>query len=201
MDSYVRHSLLEGNILFVQLGSPDNFPRLTRRVLGELHSIFECASGTARPRAVVITGSEQAFAAGADLEEVSELDSREALRFSALGQGLMNRVEKCPVTVIAAIRGHCLGGGFDLALACHVRIAGRDATLGHPGGALGLITGWGGTARLPRLVGAARAAELLTTGRTITAEAALAWRLVSRVVEPDRVVPAAIELAASLPER
>ncbi len=107
----------------------------------------------------------------------------------------MGAIESCPKPVVAAIRGYCLGGGFDLAMACHMRIAGDDARFGHPGGSLGIITGWGGTARLPRIVGPARAVELLTSGRIIDAAEAHAWRLISRVVPPADVLATATDLA------
>jgi enoyl-CoA hydratase len=149
--------------------------------------------------AVVITGTASSFAAGADLAEVSALTPVAALAFSALGQSVMRAIETSRKPVIAAIRGYCLGGGFDLAMACHVRIAGEDARFGHPGGSLGIITGWGGTARLPRIVGLARTQELLTTGRVITAAEALAWRLVSRIVPSETVMEAAVQFVQRLP--
>lgn len=193
MESSVRASRRDG-VLLLQLDSPEGFPRLTRKVLGQLHEHFEDAARLAGRQGMVITGTEQAFAAGADLEEVSALDALEALRFSALGQQLMSRIERCPVPVIAAIRGYCLGGGFDLAMACHLRVAATDATFGHPGGSLGIITGWGGTARLPRLVGCAGALELLTTGRIIDAKEAYRLRMVNRLESPDRVLDTALRL-------
>jgi enoyl-CoA hydratase len=194
VDSSVRFEL-RGSVLLLSLESPDQFPRLTRAVLRELLSRFENIPADSAVRAAVITGTPQSFAAGADLAEVSALTPVEALRFSALGQSLMRAIESCPKPVIAAIRGYCLGGGFDLAMACHVRIAGDDARFGHPGGSLGIITGWGGTARLPRIVGPAHAVELLTSGRIIDAAEAHAWRLISRVVPPADVLATATDLA------
>lgn len=152
-------------------------------------------------RGVVLTGTDSAFAAGADLEEVGALTALEALRFSALGQGLMRRIERCPLPVVAAIRGYCLGGGFDLAMACHMRVAATDAMFGHPGGLLGLVTGWGGTARLPRLVGSARTLELLTTGQTISAQEAYAARLVNRLARPSETISTTVEFLRRLPAR
>lgn len=194
MDSSLRVSENDG-VLLIQLESPDDFPRLTRNVLRQLATLLD-SSALRRGKllGVLLTGSVTAFAAGADLEEVSALTAVEALRFSTLGQSVMRRIENLPRPVIAAIRGYCLGGGFDLAMACHVRIAATDAVFGHPGGSLGLVTGWGGTARLPRLIGNARALELLSTGQTITAEEALAMKLVSRVVPPEETLTAAVEL-------
>jgi len=192
VDSSVRLSESD-RILLVQLESPDDFPRLTRNVLHQLSGLLDGVATRTELRGVVFTGTATAFAAGADLEEVSALTALEALRFSALGQGLMYRIERYRVQVVAAIRGYCLGGGFDLAMACHIRIAATDAVFGHPGGALGLVTGWGGTARLPRLLGNARALELLTTGQTISAEEAYAARLVNRLTSPDETISTAFE--------
>jgi enoyl-CoA hydratase/carnithine racemase len=156
--------------------------------------VLDGVTARAGLRGVVLTGTDAAFAAGADLEEVSALTALEAVRFSALGQGLMRKIECSRLPVVAAIRGYCLGGGFDLAMACHLRVAATDAVFGHPGGSLGLVTGWGGTARLPRLVGHARALELLTTGQTIPADEAYAARLVNRLTSPDQTIAAAKEL-------
>jgi len=114
----------------------------------------------------------------------------EALRFSALGQAVMERLEKLRKPVVAAIRGYCLGRGFDLAMACHLRVASSDALFGRPGGSLGILTGWGGTARLPRILGRAQALEVLATGQTITAEQAYALSVVSRVA-PDQLLDCA----------
>jgi len=194
VDSFFRTELRDQTLL-LQLCSPDEFPRLTRRVLGDLCKQFERIRRSSAVCAVVIAGTAKAFAAGADLEEVSALTPVEALRFSALGQSVMRTIETCPRPVVAAIRGFCLGGGFDLAMACHIRVAAEDAQFAHPGGSLGIMTGWGGTARLPRIVGRARASELLASGRTLTAAEAHAWRLVSRVVAPGEVLEAATEMA------
>ena len=182
-------------ILVIQLDDPSGCPRLERKVLAQLSEQFEAAASSADVRGVVITGTESAFAAGADLSEVAGLSAVDALSFSALGQALMRRVESLHKPVVAAIRGWCLGGGFDLAMACHLRVAATDAIFGHPGGSLGLMTGWGGTARLPRIVGRARAAEMLITGETISAAQAYAWGLVNRLVAPPDALSTAIVLA------
>ena len=197
MDSSARFELRD-SVLLISLESPDQFPRLTRAVLRALLSRFEGITTNSPFSSVVITGTANAFAAGADLAEVSALTPITALAFSALGQSVMNAIETCRKPVIAAVRGYCLGGGFDLAMACHLRMAGEDALFGHPGGSLGIITGWGGTARLPRIVGAARAQEMLTTCRVITATEALAWRLVSRVVPPETVLEESLQFARRL---
>lgn len=205
----LQQNLADG-ILCLTLQGPDEIPRLSHALLRELHDVFDqiAAPASSLPRvaanttpaysglhAMVITGTEKALAAGADLAEVSALTPVEALQFSALGQDLMRKIERCAMPIVAAIRGWCLGGGFDLALACHLRVAARDALFGHPGGSLGIVTGWGGTARLPRIVGRARAMELLVTGRSLTADEAFAARLVNRLVPPENVLPTAVEFA------
>ena len=198
MDSFLRTELHDSTFI-LHLGSPDGFPRLTRAVLGELLQQLDAAARSAAVRALVLAGTPAAFATGADLEEVSALTPVEALRFSALGQRVMRSLDQSAKPVIAAVRGYCLGGGFDLALACHLRIAADDAKFGHPGGALGIITGWGGTARLPRIVGRARASEILSSGRMIGAEEAHALRLVNHVVTPDDTIPASLSFASRFP--
>jgi len=185
-------------LLLIALDNPSGFPRLTRAVLGELHRLFDADRETPAVRAVVITGTEKCFAAGAELAQVAALSAIEVLRFSAIGQSLMSKIEKHTKPVVAAIRGYCLGGGLDLALACHLRVAASDALFGHPGAGLGIITGCGGTQRLPRILGPgahARVAEMLTTGHSITAEEAHTWGLVNRVAPPQKVLETAFTLA------
>lgn len=192
----VRANWADG-LLQIELDDPSGFPRLTRSTLAELHRLLDTARKTPAPPAIVVTGTDKCFAAGADLAEVGALDALEALRFSALGQGLMRKIEQHTRPVVAAIRGYCLGGGLDLALACHARVASTDAMFGHPGAGLGIITGWGGTQRLLRILGPgarARVAEMLATGRSITAQEALAWGLVNRIAAPKQVVERALEM-------
>jgi enoyl-CoA hydratase/carnithine racemase len=122
---------------------------------------------------LVITGSQRFFSAGADLAEIAELTAPVAYEFSRMGQNLMRSIERFPAPVYAAISGYCMGGGLDLALACHRRIASPHAVFGHRGAALGLITGWGGTQRLPRLIGKAAALEMFLAAEKITAQHSL----------------------------
>ena len=194
MESTLR-SIPRGEVLLLQLENPSGFPRLERSLLDSLHRAI--AEGEARRDVcgMVIAGTAQAFAAGAELTEVSQLTPLEALRFSAHGQSLMRRIEKCAKPVVVAIRGYCLGGGLDLALSCHARIAGDDAVFGHRGATLGLLTGWGGTALLPRMAGRARAMEMFVTGRTLSAAEAYAARIVTRVVAAEEVLKAAARFA------
>lgn len=122
---------------------------------------------------LIITGNHKCFSAGADLNEIAALTGPAACAFSQMGQELMNLIEGFPAPVVAAISGYCMGGGLDLALACHRRIASHHAVFGHRGAALGLITGWGGTQRLPRLIGKGKAMEIFLTAEKIRAAEAL----------------------------
>jgi len=126
------------------------------------------------PTALIITGNAHFFSAGADLNEITALTAPVAYDFALTGQRLMNTVATLPFPAIAAVSGYCMGGGLDLALACHRRIAAPNAVFGHRGAALGLITGWGGTQRLPRLVGKARALQMFLSAEKLHAQQALA---------------------------
>ena len=143
-------------------------------VLGEL------ARGT---QPLIFCGNEKFFSVGADLHEISALSGSDAYEFARMGQALMNAIAHFPSPVYAAIEGHCMGGGLDLALACHYRIASSNAVFGHRGAALGLMTGWGGTQRLPRLIGKVKALEMFVAAEKITAAQALQIGLVNAIEE------------------
>ena len=132
---------------------------------------------------LVIGGNERFFSAGADLGEILRLDGPSAYEFSKMGQALMGAIEGFPAPVYAAVSGYCMGGGLDLALACHHRVARPHAVFGHRGAALGLITGWGGTQRLPRLVGKGRALEILVAAEKIGAPEALQMGLIDAIAD------------------
>lgn len=168
------------------LTSVDGANKLGREVIEEL---LGCVTGL-RARAeegeiqrLVIRGNEKFFSAGADLNQIAQLTGPKAFEFSRLGQKLMLSIEQFPVPVIAAIRGYCMGGAMDLALACHYRIASADAVFGHRGASLGLITGWGGTQRLPRLIGTARALRMFVLAEMVKAEEAKRIGLVDQIAE------------------
>jgi enoyl-CoA hydratase/carnithine racemase len=126
----------------------------------------------------------EVFASGADLREISQVTAAEAPYFARRGQALMRSISELPLLVVAAINGYCFGGALDLALACDRRIAGPEALFAHPGAGLGIITGWGGTQRLPRLVGRANALEMFFTAEPVDAEHALAIGLIDDIA-PD----------------
>lgn len=183
---------LHTGVRVLRLASDDGTNRLTRAVvLGLTDAVRNLAQD---PAPLVITGNGKFFSAGADLKEIAELTGPEAYEFAGMGQALMNAVEGFPGGVCAAISGYCMGGGLDLALACRWRIASPTAVLGHRGAALGLITGWGGTQRLPRLVGKSRALQMFLTAEKIHAPEALRCGLVNEVAEdPVAVAVARIE--------
>ena len=188
--------LRDGGVFLLRLVSEDGMNRLTRqRVVGLDEEMRNIVSGQASALPLVISG-ERNFSAGADLNEIRNLSGPEALEFARLGQSLMDAIESYPAPVIAAIEGHCMGGGLDLALACHRRIASPHSVLGHRGAALGLITGWGGTQRLPRLIGKERALELLVAAEKITAARALQIGLVDAIAD-DPVASALWRFAGS----
>jgi enoyl-CoA hydratase/carnithine racemase len=168
-------------VFVLRLHSADGTNRLKRECVEALQTMVLKISADARP--LVITGSEKFFSAGADLAEIGALTGPSAYEFSRLGQALMRSLEEFPAPVHAAVSGYCMGGGLDLALACHRRVASPKAVFGHRGAALGLITGWGGTQRLPRLVSKAVALQMFVAAEKITAPRALAIGLVDSVAD------------------
>jgi len=177
------------------------YPRLERAVLAHLSQELRAAILDESISGIVITGSQKAFAVGAEINELAALTPLAAREFSLLGQSVMSQIERSPKPVVAAIRGYCFGGGLDLALSCPLRIASEDAQFAHPGGSLGILTGWGGTQRLPRtlLPGArSRALEIFASGRTINAQEAQGLGLVSQTVPANQILSHAIRLAAEL---
>jgi enoyl-CoA hydratase/carnithine racemase len=167
-------------VCVVRLESSEGTNRLTRACLLALTAAVRDRTQVAQP--LVITGSEKYFSVGADLGEIAVLHGTDAYKFSQIGQALMNLVAQFPAPVYAAISGYCMGGGLDLALACHRRIASPHSVFGHRGAALGLITGWGGTQRLPRLVGKAKALELFVAAEKLHAPEAFRIGLVDAIV-------------------
>lgn len=177
----------------LRMRSEDGTNRLTRcRVLALTAEIARLAH---QPLPLVITGNDRFFSAGAELGEIAALDGPAAYEFSKLGQALMSEIECFPAPVYAAISGYCMGGGLDLALACGHRIASPTAVFGHRGAALGLITGWGGTQRLPRLIGKGHALEMFVAAAKVTAQQALDLGLVDALA-PDPVTLAVRQIMA-----
>ncbi len=179
-----------GNALIVRFVRPEIRNPLSVAVLEELYGIVESLEG----RAVVFTGQGNVFASGANLREIAGITAENAKDFAVYGQSLMLKISELRQTTIAAINGYCFGGALDLALACDTRIASPSATFSHPGAGLGIITGWGGTQRLPRLIGQARALEMFYTTTPVTAGEALRMGLID--VISDNLI---VESLANLP--
>jgi len=183
-------------VRILRLQSEDGTNRLTRECV---LSLTEAMGELAREqRPLVIAGNERFFSAGAELKEIAALNGPAAYEFSKLGQGLMAAIAHLPAPVYAAISGYCMGGGLDLALACHHRIASPHAVFGHRGAALGLITGWGGTQRLPRLIGKGRALEMFVAAEKVRAERALQVGLIDAISD-DPVFEALRRIAQPVP--
>jgi enoyl-CoA hydratase/carnithine racemase len=169
------------DVRVVRFESEDGCNRLSRACVTELTEAIREWALDDHP--LIIAGNGDFFSVGADLKEIASLTGPAAYEFSKLGQDLMRSIEEFPAPVLAAISGYCMGGGLDLALACHKRIAAPNALFGHRGAALGLMTGWGGTQRLPRLIGKARTLEMFVTAEMLTAAQALYIGLVDKIAD------------------
>lgn len=189
----------ENRTTVVTINRPEALNALNSELLGELERLFDDLEERADVSVVILTGGgDKAFVGGADIRELTQLDALGGRAFSGRGQRLFDRIDQFDKPVIAAVNGYCLGGGCELAMACHLRIAGRSARFGQPEVKLGLIPGYGGTQRLPRLVGEGRALELLLTGDMIAADEAFRIGLADRVVEDDELLKECAALAARI---
>jgi enoyl-CoA hydratase len=198
MASTLLFELTDG-VARVTVNRPDKLNALNAIVIAELADAVTRIETDAAVRGVIITGAgTKAFVAGADIAELSEQGPTGGQTRSLVGQQVFRRLERCGKPVIAAVNGFALGGGCELAMACHLRVASDTAKFGQPEVKLGIAPGYGGTVRLPRLVGRARALELLLTGDMIDAEEARRIGLVNRVVPADRVLPEAEALLKSI---
>lgn len=167
------------NAVIIQFNRPEIRSPLSIFVLEDLHKILDETPKTN----IIFTGKTDVFASGADLREIAEVTGETAREFALRGQNLMNRIAGSEKLTIAAINGFCFGGALDLALSCSKRIASADAQFSHPGANLGIITGWGGTQRLPRLVGEAKALEMFLTAKRVSAAEALEINLIDKIAE------------------
>lgn len=154
---------------------------LSITTLNELTNAVSLLTARKDLKVIIFTGSEDVFASGADIRELTQLDAERAFEFAAFGQKLFQTIADVTPMTIAAINGYCMGGGLDLALACDLRIASPQAVFRHPGARLGIITGWGGTQRLPRLIGRTPALDLLLSARLMTSQEALEVGLITHL--------------------
>lgn len=169
--------------LVVRFSRPESRSPLSTAVLDGLERILTEIERDDAVERLVLTGTDNVFASGADLREIASLTENDARSFARRGQTLMDRIANLEVATTAAINGYCFGGALDLALACRNRIASPNATFCHPGTGLGIITGWGGTQRLPRLIGEANALEMLFTASPISASEALRIGLIDTIAD------------------
>jgi enoyl-CoA hydratase len=192
----------DGSVCVVTMNRPHVLNALNAAMLAELDEAIAAVGADDGVRAIVLTGAGQkAFVAGADIQELASAAPVAAHARARQGQAVFDRIERLGKPSIAAINGFALGGGCELAMACSIRIAADTARLGQPEINLGLIPGFGGSQRLPRLVGRGRGLELLLTGQPVTADEAHRIGLVNRVVPPAELMPAALQLARSLAEK
>jgi len=181
----LQHVLIERRdaVTVLSVHRPEVLNALNRATLGEIESCVADFIGDETQGALIVTGSgEKSFISGADIQELAVLDPRGAQAISRFGQRVLDRIEQSTKPVIAAINGYAFGGGCELALACHMRLASENAVLGLPEVGLGIIPGYGGTQRLPRLIGRGRALELILSGRRVKADEAERIGLVNRIV-------------------
>ena len=193
---------MEERLAVVTINRPDAMNALNSKVLRELSMAFEHLSMAADVGAIILTGAgDKAFVGGADIKEMAGLTAMEMRAFSEIGRRLGDIMAACSKPVIAAINGYALGGGCELALACDIRIASDRAKLGQPEVNIGIIPGFGGSQRLPRLVGSGWAAEMIYTGDMVDAATAERIGLVNRVVPADRLMDEARTLARKILDR
>lgn len=189
-------------ILVVTIDRPKVLNALNAQTVDEIYRVFEDARDDEAVKAVIITGGgEKAFVAGADINELAKNNPISGKQTSERGQYVLSRIERFPKPVIAAINGFALGGGCEIALACHIRIASEKAQIGLPEVSLGIIPGYGGTQRMARLIGKGKAIELICTGDRIPAAEAERIGLVNRVVAHENLMATAEELARKIMSR
>lgn len=187
------------NIAFITINRPDKLNALNKETLNEISQVFDEIENDDEIKGIIITGSgEKAFVAGADILEISTLDNISGTEFALEGQEVFNKIDQCSKPVIAAVNGFALGGGCELALACHIRYASENAKFGQPEVNLGIIPGFGGTQRLPRIIGKGRALELLMSGNMIDAEEAYRIGLVNKIFPQSELIPESVKLLQTI---
>ena len=178
------------------INRPDSLNAMNREVLIEFINGLKKIQSDKEIRVIIITGSkEKAFIAGADIKLMQKMNREEAYDFANLGQELANLIEKSAKPVLAAVNGYALGGGCEIALSCHLRIASDNAIFAQPEVKIGLLPGWGGTQRLPRIIGRGLANEIILTGRNVTAKEALDIGMVNKVVPQEELMNTCFDIA------
>lgn len=188
----------EGHIAILTVSRPEALNALNSEALAELKARAEEVKADEDIRVLIVTGEGKAFVAGADIAEMKDLNAEEGRDFGLRGQAALTAIEQLPIPVIAAVNGFALGGGCELSLCADIRIASEKAKFGQPEVGLGITPGFGGTQRLPRVIGLSKAMELILTGRMIKADEALAMGLVDKVVPPEQLMDEALKLASMI---
>ncbi len=190
---------LENGILTVTINRPDKLNALNKSVFDDLNNVMDDVISSSEIKSVIITGAgTKSFVAGADITEFSSYGKVEAMELSKRGQDVFFKIENCSKPVIAAVNGFALGGGCELAMACHFRICSENAKFGQPEVNLGLIPGYGGTQRLTQLIGKGKSMELQMTAQIIDANEALKLNLVNHITTSENLLPKAIELLTTI---
>lgn len=194
------HILLEvkDKIAVITMNRPEKRNALNFEVRRELHTVLQQVASDNAVRAVIITGAGEAFVAGADIEAMKDFTVEDAVQSSRHGTEVFSYIEKMKVPVIAAINGWALGGGLELALACDIRICSENARFGQPEVNIGILPGYGGTIRLPRIVGIGRAKEMIYFGKILSAREAEDYGLVSAVTTPEKLMDKAWKMGTRL---
>ena len=178
------------NDALITINRPTKLNALNKKTIEELHQALSLLEAAPKIKAIIIIGKgEKAFVAGADIAEFSDFSVEEGTELAASGQTLLfSFIEKMSTPVIAAINGYALGGGLELAMCCHIRVASPNAHMGLPETSLGVIPGYGGTQRLPQLIGKGRALEMILTAEMISAEKAHSWGLINHIVPQEELI-------------
>jgi enoyl-CoA hydratase len=192
----------DGATLKITINRPEAMNSLNFMVIDELEQAIDHLIATPALKGAIITGAgTKAFVAGADIAGVNQIPADQTEAFSQRGQAVFSKIEHSPKPVIAAVNGFALGGGCELAMACHIRIAAENAKFGQPEVNLGLVAGYGGTQRLVQLIGKGKATELLLTGAVVKADEALTLGLANHVVPADALIAKALELLGTIYEK
>ncbi len=191
---------VKNNVLVITINRPDKLNALNKQTIEELHETLVDAENDKSVQALIITGSGQkAFVAGADIAEFANYSVEEGKQLSSIGHfKIFNFIENYSKPVIAAVNGFALGGGLELAMACHIRIASANAKMGLPEVSLGVIPGYGGTQRLPQLVGKGKAIEMIVTADMVNAEDAYKWGLVNHVTSQEELLNKCFDIASKI---
>jgi enoyl-CoA hydratase len=196
-DMVVKENISE-QIVLLRLNRPETYNACSYELLDSIKKQLEILQNDRALRVLILTGTGKSFSSGGDLKQIKDFGPEQAREWCVIGQNLMSKIEVFPVPVVAAINGYCLGGGLEIALACDLRYATETAKLGSPESKVGMITGWGGTFRLSRIIGVAKTKELVFTGQLITADEAKNIGLVNNVFSDTDFMEKVVEVAKQI---